>query len=144
MTDTRLYFAYGRNMHPAIMAERCPAAAFVGPAVLPGHRLLINRRGVSTVVPEPGSEVHGVLWRLTPACEATLDVIEGIGPGHYRKDTVSPVAEPDPGEDAMVYIATDAEPDLPKAGYLESLEEAAAHHGFPDAYRRHLAGLRRR
>ncbi len=137
-----LYFAYGRNMHPEIMARRCPAAGFVGAAELPDHRLLINIRGVSTVVPEAGTTVHGVLWRLTPACEETLDEIEGVARGSYRRDTVRPVMNFEAVEPALIYIATNAEPSLPREGYLESLEEAAGHHGFPQAYRLFLAGLR--
>ena len=139
---TRLYFAYGRNMHPEIMPRRCPAAGFVGTAVLPDHRLLINARGVSTVVPETGSEVHGVLWRLTPVCEAALDEIEGVARGSYRRDVVRPVTNFEVMEQALIYIASNADPSLPREGYLEALEEAALHHGFPEAYRLFLAGLR--
>ncbi len=141
---THLYFAYGRNMHPAIMARRCPAAEFIGAAVLPDHRLLINVRGVSTVVPEAGSAVHGVLWRLTPACEAALDEIEGVARGSYRRDEVWPLRGGRTLEPALIYIASNAEPSLPREGYLESLEEAAHHHGFPEDYRLYLAGLHRR
>ncbi|MEN3952065.1 gamma-glutamylcyclotransferase family protein [Iodidimonas sp. SYSU 1G8] len=135
-----LYFAYGRNMHPAIMAQRCPAAGFVGPSALPGHRLLINTRGVSTIVPEAGQIVHGVLWRLTPACEAALDEIEGVARGVYHREMVRPSGA---AAAAMAYVASDIAPALPREGYLESLEEAAAHHGFPEPYRLYLAGLRR-
>ena len=140
---TTLYFAYGRNMHPEIMATRCPAAAFVGAAVLRDHRLLINNRGVSTVVPEEGSEVHGVLWRLTPVCEATLDEIEGVARGSYRRGTARPTAGFDITETVLIYIASNSEPSPPRAGYLESLEEAAQHHGFPEPYRAYLSSLRR-
>lgn len=137
-----LYFAYGRNMHPAIMAQRCPAAGFVGAALLPDHRLLINTRGVSTVVPEAGNAVHGVLWRLTPACEATLDEIEGVARNIYRKEEVLPFLDAGAAGPAMIYVASDSTPAPPREGYLESLEEAALHHGFPEDYRSFLAGLR--
>ena len=142
MTGSTLYFAYGRNMHPEIMGRRCPAAAFVEAATLPDHRLLINVRGVSTVVPEAGSAVHGVLWRLTPVCEAALDEIEGVARGSYRRDTVLPMMIFEVMEPALIYIASNADPGLPREGYLESLEEAALHHGFPEAYRLFLARLR--
>ena len=139
---TRLYFAYGRNMHPVIMAQRCPAAGFIGTASLPDHRLLINARGVSTVVPEAGSEVHGVLWQLTQACEAALDEIEGVARGSYRRDEARPVIGGVTMPMALIYIASNADPSAPREGYLESLEEAALHHGFPESYRLFLAGLR--
>ena len=139
-----IYFAYGRNMHPEIMARRYPAAEFIGAALLPDHRLLINTRGVSTVVPEAGNAVHGVLWRLSAECEAALDEIEGVARGFYRRDEVHPVMGTEIMGSALIYIATSAEPSLPRDGYLESLEEAALHHGFPENYRLFLAGLRRR
>ena len=65
----RLYFAYGSNINLEQMAVRCPAAQVVGPAVLDGYELLFrgNRRGagVATIEPLPGSQVHGLLWKLT-------------------------------------------------------------------------------
>ena len=69
----RLYFAYGSNINLEQMAVRCPAAQVVGPAVLDGYELLFrgNRRGtgVATIEPLPDSQVHGLLWMLTPECE---------------------------------------------------------------------------
>ena len=77
----RLYFAYGSNINLEQMAVRCPAAQVVGPAVLDGYELLFrgNRRGtgVATIEPLAGSQVHGLLWMLTPECERSLDVYEG-------------------------------------------------------------------
>jgi hypothetical protein len=140
--NKRLYFAYGRNMHVEIMAERCPAARMAGLATLPGYRLLINTRGVSTVVPDSGHTVYGVLWYLTDACEATLDVFEGIANGHYTKEEAQPLVAGDPVGTTLIYEATGTEVGPPKAGYLEALEEAAAHHDFPAAYRNHFSGLR--
>jgi len=139
---TLLYFAYGRNMHLEIMAERCPAAEFVSLATLDRHRILINGRGVSTVVPDAKHRVHGVLWHLTAACEATLDEIEGVARGHYVREIAHPVPAQGPARPAMIYLAANIEPGPPKAGYLEALEEAAAAHGFPDDYRLHLGKLR--
>ncbi len=141
MRDRQLYFAYGRNMHLEIMAARCPDAAYAGLAVLDGHRLLINGRGVSTVIPDRGHQVHGVLWHLTQACEATLDIIEGVAKGHYVRDVAEPAAA-DGRASALIYLARDVNPGPPRDGYLESLEEAAEHHGFPALYRQHLAALR--
>lgn len=91
MTE-RLYFAYGSNINLNQMAVRCPAAQVVGPAVLDGYELLFrgNRRGtgVATIEPLHGSQVHGLLWNLTPACEQSLDIYEGY-PRLYEKGTSS-------------------------------------------------------
>lgn len=67
------YFAYGSNMDLAQMRRRCPAAELWGAATLPDWRFRINARGVATIVPEVGSRVHGLAWRLTPADEVELD-----------------------------------------------------------------------
>lgn len=141
-TEARLYFGYGRNMHPKIMAERCPGAEPMGVAVLQRHRIMINGRGVSTVVPDGAHDVYGVLWELTVRCEETLDVIEGVANGHYLKDEAHPHTEDGQIGPALIYLAADMAIGPPRQGYLEALEEAAAYHGFPAAYLRHLARLR--
>ena len=81
----RFYFAYGSNMARHQMKRRCPAARAVGPARLDGWRFIVNRRGTASIIPEDGAEVHGVLWRTTRVCIATLDVFEGVVKGRYRK-----------------------------------------------------------
>ncbi len=71
------YFAYGSNMNLDQMAYRCPAASVVEKVKLEGYRLTFCGRGkgcgVATILPEEGSRVEGVLWKITPACEKSLD-----------------------------------------------------------------------
>lgn len=105
----RLYFAYGSNINLEQMAVRCPAAQVVGSAVLDGYELLFrgNRSGcgVATIEPLPGSQVHGLLWKLTPECERSLDVYEGY-PRLYEKEDIT-VRTRDGSEVAvMAYIMT--------------------------------------
>ena len=82
-----LIFAYGSNMDPVQMRQRCPGAETVGNGVLRDHRLcfprLSDRRGcgVSSVEPAAGHEVWGVVYRLDAADLAALDGFEG-----YRAD----------------------------------------------------------
>ena len=84
----KLYFAYGSNINLEQMALRCPAAQIVGPVVLENYELLFrgNARGngVATIAPKTGSQVYGLLWRITPACEQSLDFYEAI-PGYIKK-----------------------------------------------------------
>lgn len=140
--ERTLYFAYGRNMHLTIMGERCPAADFGSLAVLRDHRIIINRRGVSSVEPEHGHEVHGVLWWLSESCEAALDIVEGVARGHYRKEAAYPHVDAGEVGPALIYRASDLSPGPPRPGYLEALEEAAVQHGFPGTYRAYLSSLR--
>lgn len=137
----RLYFAYGMNMDRHAMARRCPAASFVGPARLPGHRFGINLRGVSTVLPAPETEVHGVLWTLTASCEASLDRYEGVAAGHYAKREYAVLAAEEE-RPALLYIATDPTAGPPRQPYFDTVCAAARQHGFPAAYLALLDRLR--
>ena len=97
-----LYFAYGSNLCVRQMAQRCPDAADPRPAVLSDHDWLINQRGVATVEPFAGNQVHGVLWQLSDHDLATLDSAEGV-PVRYRRDRLTVVTNDGPSP-AWVYI----------------------------------------
>ena len=87
----RYYFAYGSNMNLEQMKYRCPAAEVVENVRLENYRLAFRGRapgnGVATVLPEKGSYVEGVLWKITEACEKNLDFYEGF-PNFYGKETI--------------------------------------------------------
>src|SRR6266481_7272980 len=119
----RLYFAYGLNMHRAEMAERCPNAVLQGIARLDRHEFLINARGVATVVPAR-SFVYGVLWTVSASDETRLDRFEGVEFGFYRKRGVTVRSEAGQVQ-AFAYVAWNSVPGRPRAGYLESILEAA-------------------
>jgi len=131
-----LYFAYGSNMDPAQMRFRCPGAIPEGIAALRGHAFRINRNGVATVVPAPGAAVRGVLWTLAPAHVDTLDGYEGVAVGEYEKRRLAVEAEA-PAE-ALIYIASEDRPGVPRAGYLETILAGAEHFRLPPDY---IAGL---
>lgn len=80
--EDRYYFAYGSNMNLEQMKYRCPAAEVVENVRLEDYRLAFRGRapgnGVATVLPEKGSYVEGVLWKITEACEKSLDFYERI------------------------------------------------------------------
>lgn len=138
MPYPRAYFAYGSNMDADQMRERHPDAVIGRRAELPGHAFVINSRGVATIVPKPGATVHGVLWSISAADEASLDKHEGVAIGKYRKAELAV----DPGDDvtvtALVYIDADSEPGRPRSGYLEKIVAAAKKRGLPADYVREL------
>ena len=116
------------------MAEHCPAAVRLGPAVLPGHRFGIAAGHYATVRPSAGAAVHGILWRLTSRDEAALDAFEGVAKGFYRKDTArvnGPEGQP---LDAMIYRPVDDSPGAASQRYLRRIIEVAEGLGFPEAY----------
>ena len=133
-----LYFAYGANMDPVHMAERCPGARHLGIASLPGHRFGIAAAGYGMVRPESGMAVRGVLWRLKPADVAALDDFEGVESGFYRKDFARVEDGTGAVVEAMIYHPVDESPGLAAPGYLERIIEVCQELGFPREY---VAGL---
>lgn len=126
------YFAYGSNLCVRQMARRCPDAADPRPAVLSDHDWLINQRGVATVEPSAGNEVHGVLWRLSDHDLATLDSAEGV-PVRYRRDELTVHTDDGPAP-AWVYIDHRVTPGPPRPGYLPKIIDGALHHGLPQRW----------
>jgi phage replication-related protein YjqB (UPF0714/DUF867 family) len=126
------YFAYGSNLCVTQMAQRCPDALDPRPATLSDHDWLINQRGVATVEPFDGAQVHGVLWQISDRDLATLDLAEGV-PVRYRRDRLVVHTGDGPAE-AWVYIDHRVEPGAPRPGYLERIIAAAGHHGLPERW----------
>src|SRR6202011_2125684 len=123
------YFAYGSNLCVRQMAQRCPGAVNPRPAMLADHDWLINERGVATVEPVDGSQVHGVVWQVTDHDLATLDSAGGV-PVRYRRDRLTVHTDDGPSE-AWVYIEHRVDAGAPRPGYLERIIDAAIHHGLP-------------
>ncbi len=132
-----LHFAYGSNMSTALMRRRCPSARFEGCARLPGYRFIVMRSGYASVVPAPGSSVHGVLWRVTPRDVAALNAYENLDGGLYRAATLA-VMSHRRRHAALVYIGRNRSPGRPRPGYLDIVTQAARDAGFPPHYLRCL------
>ncbi|CPR11569.1 phage-related replication protein [Mycobacterium bohemicum DSM 44277] len=127
-----LYFAYGSNLCVTQMALRCPDAADPRPAVLADHDWLINQRGVATVEPFAGTQVHGVLWQLSDRDLAMLDGAEGV-PVRYRRDRLVVHTDDGPAP-AWVYIDHRVTPGPPRPGYLGRIIDGAVLHGLPQRW----------
>lgn len=138
--EKKLYFAYGSNINLEQMALRCPAAQIVGPVVLENYELLFrgNARGngVATIAPKTGSQVYGLLWRITPACEQSLDFYEGY-PRLYQKEPVT--VQDSAGQDltVMAYVMTGNElwraPTMPSEPYYKGIQDGYRQNGLPTA-----------
>ncbi len=126
------YFAYGSNLCVTQMALRCPDAADPRPAVLSDHDWLINQRGVATVEPLAGNQVHGVLWQVSSDDLAMLDSAEGV-PVRYRRDRLTVHTDDGPSP-AWVYIDHRVTPGPPRPGYLPRIIDGAVHHGLPQKW----------
>jgi cation transport regulator ChaC len=132
------YFAYGSNMHRAVMRKHAPQAEPLGAATLAGHRFIITTDGYASVAPAAGETVHGLLWRLTPRDRVTLDAWENVADGLYRAETL-PVAQSGEVVPALVYIARERPLGRPRPGYMEVVIAAARLLELPADYINFLA-----
>ena len=128
-----LHFAYGSNMHRAVMRKHAPCAEPIGVARLKDYRFVVTADGYASVEPAPAVVVHGVMWRLTPRDRVTLDAWENIAAGLYRAEML-PVQAADRHCPALVYIARRRPPGRPKPGYMEIVVKAARAWNFPPGY----------
>ena len=85
--SNRLFAAYGVGVNRAEMAKRCPTAKLIGAAVLRNYRLTFrgtHAAAVANIEPAKSRSVTVLVWDITPADEAALDLYEGF-PHLYEK-----------------------------------------------------------
>jgi gamma-glutamylcyclotransferase (GGCT)/AIG2-like uncharacterized protein YtfP len=141
-----LYAAYGSNMDPAQMAERCPHSPQAGTGWLDGWRLTFGGEdlgwegALATVVEEQDARVFVVLYELSETDEDALDRWDGATLGYYSKLRVR-VATLEGDALAWLYVLNDYEGGLPAARYLGIMADAAESAGAPADY---VAAIRAR
>jgi gamma-glutamylcyclotransferase (GGCT)/AIG2-like uncharacterized protein YtfP len=134
-----MYAAYGSNMDPAQMADRCPHSPQRGSGWLEGWRMAFGGEDIgwegalATVVEEPGERVFVVLYELSASDEQSLDQWDGASIDYYRKTRVR-VATLDGDAVAWLYVLNAYEGGLPAARYLGIIADAAESAGAPDDY----------
>jgi hypothetical protein len=139
-----LYFAYGGDMHPDQIGERCDAAELVGRARLESYRLAFHGRsrvwdgGQETAKPDPIGQIHGVLYRLSVSDFDRLDIWQGVridGGGSYFHSPVDVIDEQGHLVDALIYRkAVEGAAAAPSHDYLRHLVAAATVRGLPPDY----------
>ena len=134
-----IYAAYGSNMDPAQMAERCPHSPLRGSGWLEGWRLAFGGEelgwegALATVFEESGQRVFVVLYDLSDSDEESLDQWDGVSLGFYRKAKVR-VETMDGNVLAWLYVLNAYEGGLPAARYLGIMADAAESAGAPADY----------
>ena len=131
--EENLYFAYGSNLDLEQMAQRCPDAEIVGSVTLQNYELQFRGSGFATVAPKKGSTVHGLVWKITPNCEQSLDRYEGY-PRHYTKETVTVKDAAGTEIPVMVYIMAEPycrQPALPSPYYYRVIQRGFEANGLP-------------
>ena len=141
-----LYAAFGSNMDPRRMGERCPHSPLRGTGWVTGWRLTFGGEehgwdgALSTIVEDPIEQVFVGIYDVTKEDESLLDGWEAADSGLYRKTRVRVSAMG--GEVvAWTYVLDAYEGGLPSASYLGILADAAEAADAPADY---VAALRRR
>jgi hypothetical protein len=132
-----LHFAYGSNMSRPHMRARCPDARAIGTITLSGWRFVIGRDGFASLVRQPGSRVHGVLWRLSTRDVAAINAYESVQSGLYLRRRLPVRLKL--SATALVYIARRQGTGTPRPGYIDQVVEAARDWKLPEPYIRSLA-----
>jgi hypothetical protein len=134
-----LYAAYGSNMDPARMRERCPESPHAGSGWIEGWRLTFGGEDISwegamtTLVEEPDEAVFVALYDVSPQDEPELDAWEGADRGlHHKIKLMVRTLEGD--KLAWLYVLDSYEGGLPSARYLGMIADAAEAAGAPNDY----------
>ena len=132
---TKLYVAYGSNLHLGQMHYRCPDAKVFGSGVIKNHELTFwgnwSRNGVATIIPGADTDVPVGVWEISANDEKNLDVYEGW-PHLYRKEDIEVVMADGSTVTAMVYIMNEdrMRPAQPSDGYFETIATGYKSFGF--------------
>ena len=137
--EKSIIFMYGEYMNSNHLKFRCPDALCSGMAILDGFRFMINSRGVATIVPDGGSQVQGVLWRVTPFDEGDIDKTLGYNaeePEKSRCDKLVLMTHTSVGMpvEAIVYVEKDTTPGEPAQSYMQKVISGAAEHAVEKKY----------
>ena len=128
----KYYAAHGFFINTARMADMCPTAAGMGAGELKGYRLLFrgaHAEAVAALEPDKDATISVLVWEITTADEAALDICEGF-PVRCRKETVK-VKLDGKAASAMVYIMNEeTPPGRPGAYHYESILEGYEAAGF--------------
>lgn len=127
----RIYIAYGSNMNLEQMAYRCPGARIIGTASLDGWELAFMGRpgnAHATILERPGASTPVLVWAISEAHEAALDLYEGVRGGYYYKHYMPVKVGRKTYKDALVYIMSSQPYNLPGINYLEGIWK-----GYQDA-----------
>lgn len=146
--DTVLYFAFGANTCSDVLVRRrgiVPVAS--EPAELADHRLAFVQRGVplfepafASVLPSPGSRVHGVLHELRARDMARLDRMES---GGYARLERPVIGHRRGAVSAQLYVTRSPKHGLaPSRRYRDLIVRGAREHGLPASWIDELHAIR--
>ncbi|MDQ6641331.1 MAG: gamma-glutamylcyclotransferase [Actinomycetota bacterium] len=140
-----LYAAYGSNLDPARMMERCPHSPQHGTGWLQGWRLTFGGEdlgwdgAMATIVEDPFEQVFVAVYDVTDVDIAAMDQWESADTGLFRKVRVR-VSLMNGEVVAWAYVLDAFEGGLPSASYLGLIADAAEAADAPSDYVADLRG----
>lgn len=141
--EYRLYFAYGSNMNEMQINQRCQSPQVVCAARLSDYSLKFfgeSKRwdgALETVVPEPGSEVWGVTYKLDFLDAEYLDAWQDVrldGTGPYFHFPVKVEANGILYSVLLYKRDINGEARLPSTEYLQHIINGACQRNLPKDY----------
>ncbi|HJQ82503.1 MAG TPA: gamma-glutamylcyclotransferase family protein [Candidatus Binatia bacterium] len=148
------YFAYGSNMQRATFVGRrgiAPRRALA--ARVPGWQVVLDKpslltpgRAMANLVPADREEAFGVLYEITAADLAHVELTEGVLLGSYERRTIPVVPLAAASADGPLVAHTLASGERragirPSRRYMALLIEGALEHGLPAAWIAHLRAV---
>ncbi len=153
MNESELVFAYGSNMEPAQMRERCPVSDlswFLAKAE--GWKLCFPREsakrkgGVGSLEQKPGRDVWGVVFSVSQRDLRRLDQFEGVTSKSYQRDRIEVVDKDGNRLQVWTYFATPQDKPvreyLPHKEYIRLYIQGAEYFGLPEGYVRELREIK--
>ncbi len=134
-----LYAAYGSNMDPEQMLERCPHSPAAGTGWLTGWRLTFGAEehgwdgALPMIVPDSAGQVFVALYEVSTQDLALLDSWEGADTGLYSRIKLR-VSTLEADVLAAGYILDGYEGGLPSARMIGLIADAAEAAGAPTEY----------
>ncbi len=148
LMEIMLHYAYGSNLSYSFLRSHCPSSRFLMRADLPNFRVAFpfysQRRqgGISSILPEPGGLVHGVIYEVPEEEMLHLDEVESVPQGLYARETFLVLGEDGEWRKADLYrVVNPTGPYTPAKSYVELMLEGAEEHGLPLSYIEELRRL---
>ncbi len=153
MHKTEFVFAYGSNMDPSQMRERCPESDlswFIAKA--PRWRLCFPRcsikrkGGVGSLIRDDESSVWGVVFSVTKRDLTRLDRFEGVRSRSNERKPIEVIDEAGRTHQVETYFAKPADHPpreyVPSRGYLALYIRGAEYFGLPKSYIQQLREIK--
>ena len=135
------HFGYGSNLKIDFLKKLLPSATFAMKGYLPNFEVQFRfwskkrQGGLSNIMEAPGELVHGALFDVPEQELITLDSMEGVYVGKYKRMTYLILGEDGKCHPAELYRVIDPQgPFRPSRSYVEIMLTGAREFGLDPEY----------